>query len=111
MDVVHRRAIAAGGLITERRLIKHSPGAQIAVVVGLGFDADSAHGGFESELAEHDRSNAGDLNAGANLAQHFCLLENKHVDPLMTQPNSSGPPANATTSTERTHPSATPLDN
>src|ERR1700693_2977607 len=72
MDVVHRRAIAARGLITERRLIKQSPGAQIAIVVGLGFDADGTHGGFEPKLAEHDRGIAGDLNAGADLVQHFC---------------------------------------
>jgi hypothetical protein len=76
----------------------------------LWFDAGGSHGGFKSELAEHNRGIAGDLDAGTDFAQHFCLFENKRFDPLMTQCNRSSQSADATTGNQYAHGSSPPLD-
>jgi len=110
MNIIHRRAVALGRLIAERSLIKQASSAQIEIIVGLGFDADGAHGRFEPEFAEHDRGIAADLNARTDLAKYFCLLENKHFDPMMPQRNCRRQSAYATTSYEHAHVSSPLLD-
>jgi hypothetical protein len=97
--------------VSKRSLIKQAPGAQISIVVGLGFDADGLHRRFQPELAQHDRGVAGNLDAGADLVQPFCLFEHKHLDPLMTQRNCRRQSTNATTCYEHSHSSSPPLDN
>ena len=89
MDVVHRRAVAAGRLVAERGLVEHVAGAQIAIVIGLRLDADRAHAGLEAELAQHDCRIGGDLDAGADLVHDRRLLQHQRVNALMAQRNRS----------------------
>jgi hypothetical protein len=84
---------------------------QIAIVIGLRLDADRAHRGFEPELAQHDRSIAGDLDAGADLVQPLRLLEHESLDPVMTQGDRGGQPTDSAASYEHSHGSPPPLDN
>ena len=69
--------------------VEHAARAQIPIIIGLRLDADGSHRGLEPELAQHDRSIGGDLDAGSDLVQHRRLFEHQCVDTLMAQRNRS----------------------
>ncbi len=103
MNVVHRRAIAAGGLIAERSLVEHLAGAQIAIIIRLRLGAEGTHSRLEPEFAQHDRGIGGDLDAGADLVEHRGLLQHHYVDALMTQRNRSSQTPDASTRDDDAH--------
>jgi hypothetical protein len=76
----------------------------------LRLDPNRADRIFQAEFAQDDRRIGGDLNAGADLRQHFGLFEDDGFDALMPQCDRDSESTDTAACNEYTHGYVSALD-
>ena len=83
VDVVQRRAPALRAFLAQRRHVQQLAVADITHVERLRDHRLGRHGLLQTELAQHHRTVAGDLDAGADLGKLRGLFNDGRVDALV----------------------------